>query len=145
MDLRETILSRLALVCGGISSGVTVFRNRTQVSEDQRPCISVLDGDEECDTSDANRHALSPRRVLMRPEIYILVGEDTDTIGTTLNGLRAAVIRAILEDATLENSSLNDTGIQYEGSSLIVEEGRTTEGAMQLEFSLRYLLRPELL
>lgn len=143
VDTREDILSRLVTVCGSAVSGVTCYRNRTQFSEDMRPCLAVIDGDEECDASDPNRHAFSPRRITMHPEIYILATGQSENVGATVNALRASVIAAILGDATLEGSSLNDRGISYDGCTLIIEEGRATEVALNLSFSLSYVLRPD--
>lgn len=142
-DIREGILARLHTILDGVQTGVPAFRNRTQFSEDMRPCVVIMDGDEIADENDNNKHALSPRRMEMSPEVYILVGDQAATVGTALNALRAVVIDAVLNDNTLHLFSLNDSAVSYEGCRFIVEDGRKMEGAMGLTFSFKYILRPD--
>jgi len=142
IDTREAILVRLQEICAAVPGVNAAYRNRTQFAEDQRPCIAIMDGDEIADEADNNVGGLSPRRMEMSPEVYLLIGSPPEDVGTDLNSLRAAVLYDVLTDTTLRQLSLNACAISYEGCRTIVEDGRRVEGALSPNFSLRYILRP---
>ncbi|MEE9589900.1 MAG: hypothetical protein V3V97_17980 [Hyphomicrobiaceae bacterium] len=142
IDTREAILVRLQAICAAVPGVNAAYRNRTQFAEDSRPCIVIMDGDEIADERDNNLSGLSPRRMEMSPEVYLLIGSQPEDVGTDLNGLRSTVVYDVLTDTTLQQLSLNNCAISYEGCRTIIEDGRRIEGALSLNFSILYLLRP---
>lgn len=140
MDVREAIILRLMAICE-VTSGFVVHRNRTAIPEDQRPCIVVLDGDEETEEQ-YGRNGMSPSRVTMTPAVVALVEDDSEDVGTVLNALRAQIIYAILSDSTLTNLTLNNDGPRYLGMAFATEAGRKISGQAEIQFGLSYLLNP---
>ena len=142
-DTREEILVQILTVLDGIQSGAFVMRNVTAISDDQRPAVVLVDGEEDADEGDANPFGTAPRRVIMRPQIYCFVSEQDELVGTALNNMRVLIVKAILEDPTLRQLSLQNNGVSYEGANFIAESGRRIEGALGLQFAVRYILRPD--
>lgn len=140
-DKRELILARLVTVLGGIDGVRAVFRNQDEISERQYPCILILDADEAADDRDPQRHP-NRRLVTMTPEIYVMLSGIPANVGTELNALRAAVIKAVFEDATLVELTVNQQGIRYEGSATGLSRGRAMEGSLGVSISFTYLLNP---
>ena len=143
VDVREQILLRVLVILWSLVSGVNVYRNRTQFPEDVRPCFVLIDGDEEANQNDNDRFAFAPRRMEMNFGVFVLVSDDSDTVGSTLNGYRRLIIDAMLSDQTLANFTTNNCGVGYEGCSFSTEESRNTSGQMGLTFSVQYVLKPE--
>jgi hypothetical protein len=140
-DKRELILARLVDVLDAVQSGMTVWRNAPTIDPDTRPSMVVYDGDEEANPSDPNQGGpRARRRVRMTPTVVILAQGPAESIGTSINELRAAVMHAVLTDETLLGYTINDSGVAYEGAQQIVEDGRRVEGAMALTFGLTYVL-----
>ena len=144
IDRREMILARLLEIARGIDGIESAFRNRDEIGEKQRPAIVILDADEAADDGDPGlRPARSPRRVAMTPEIYIMLGAKPEHIGTSINTLRARLIKAILGDAELSLIVSSNGDIRYEGCATALARGRTMEGEMGVSFSFTYVLRPD--
>lgn len=142
-DKRELILARLLVV---LETAVgAAERNKSTVSETQRPIGLLFDSDEEAEDSDPkDRPPTSPRRVLMTPEIYVLMGAKTADIGATMNAMRATVIKAILTDAGLSSVVGVRTGgyISYDGCMTTLAQGRQRDANMSIGFTFRYILQP---
>lgn len=148
-DPREDILVRLLAVATAIPGVNSTARNDPDFGELNRPSMTIFEGDEQAEDADPvrSRPANSPRRVTMTPQIVIAVGDDAETVGSTINGLRAALIKAVLTDATLQNltASNRGAGLWYEGSSTELGRGRTMEAEMTVAFSFQYILYPDAL
>lgn len=142
-DIREEILARLLIVVGVVVGTDKAFRNQIEIPESARPAIVILDADEIADEADNNRKrpAISPRIVSMSPEIYILVGSKPADIGTDLNTLRTALIKAILTDDSLV-ALCHDGQVIYDGFSTGLAAGRSMEGEAGVSFTFPYVLRP---
>lgn len=138
-DKREQILSRLQVVCRTVSGIVEVFRNHDEISERQKPCILILDADEQADERDPQRHP-NIRVVSMTPEIYIMLQAIPADVGTALNGYRADLLAAIFGDATLRGYTLNEKGVRYEGCATGLARGRAMEASMGVSISFTYAL-----
>ena len=65
------------------------------------------------------------------------------TVGTTLNSLRASLIKAVLTDAQLTTLVGANGRVRYVGCSTHLGHGRSMEGSMAVHFSFAYVLRPE--
>lgn len=142
-DRREEILARMLVVLDALETATGgAFRNRTEIADGMRPCVVLVDGDEEAEDRDSNRGGIAPRRVHMTPEVILLAGANADEIGTTLNAIRAEAIYALANDTELTAWTLDDNAVVYEGASTMVDNGRRVEGVLVLRFSLTYVLRP---
>jgi hypothetical protein len=142
-DTREAILARLLVLFKGILGEKHAFRNRLNIPDELLPALSVLDGDESPDDSSygRGRPANGPVVVTMRPEIYGFVAGDDDDVGPALSALRADVLKAVLNDATLLGLC-KDGDIRYEGFASGLANGRSLEGEMGLALAFVYVLRP---
>jgi hypothetical protein len=143
IDTREQILSRLETIFATITPTVTVHRNRLRIPDEQLPAVAMLDGDESPDDTGygRGRPANGPIIVTMRPEIYAFAGGKQDTVGTTLNTLRTAILGAVLNDETLLGLC-KDGDVRYEGYSTGLAQGRSLEGELAIAFAFVYVLRP---
>jgi hypothetical protein len=143
MDRREAILSRLVEIAGGLDGIVEARRNLPDVSEFRRPAIGIWDGEEiGAETDPTIRPANTPRRIEIRPEIFILVSADAADLGPTLNRFRAALVKAVLTDAPLIALTENGRGARYLGCASGLARGRKVEGEMTLRFAIPYILNP---
>jgi hypothetical protein len=77
--------------------------------------------------------------------MLILLGSAPPTVGTTLNALRASLIKAVLTDAQLIELTGPNGRIRYAGCSTHLGHGRSMECSMAVHFSFAYVLRPEAL
>lgn len=140
-DRREQICARLLAIAGTIAGVAKTARNQTDVSARLGPWIVLWDGDE--DNADDSR--FGPPIVDMTPAIRILVEAGAETVGTTLNTIRLAAIKAITTDAQLASIVTSNGSIYYAGCSTGVEKGAKVEGELWLNFAIRYpLLSDEL-
>ena len=145
MDKREEILQRLVVVAAGVAGVKSAVRNQDELSEHKRPAIAVFDSDESVDeTADRQDHpGRAPNLVVMTPEVLILLGGTPQTVGTTLNALRASLVKAVLTDAQLIALTGPNGRVRYVGCSTHLGHGRSMEGSMAVHFSFAYVLRPE--
>lgn len=143
-DTREEILKQMLVVARKVRNVSTAERNLPELSDESAlPALIIFDGDEVADTSDpVRRPPAAIRRVTMMPEIRILVATASDTVGKDLNALRAALITAMMGDATLIGLSADGVGIRYDGASTQMKVGRSMTGDMLASFSITYYLKP---
>lgn len=142
-DKREAILARLVVLAATIVPEANVYRNQIDIPEKQRPAMVILDGDEEADQSAYGRRrpANGPVIMAMDPEIFLLLGGDSETVGTRLNEYRALVVKAVLEDASLLALS-HEGDIRFRGFTTGLAVGRSMEGEAGFGFTFNYVLRP---
>lgn len=142
-DKRELILVRLLEIAQGVPGVVTAARNVDALDEDARPAIIILDADETADDSDPRgRQAYAPRRVGMTPEIYLMLGEAPENVGTAINAMRAAFIKAVLTDTPLREICGTNGDIRYEACATSLARGRMLEAECGVSFSFIYVLNP---
>ncbi|MBX9757210.1 MAG: hypothetical protein K2Y29_00425 [Beijerinckiaceae bacterium] len=137
-DRREAILARLVDVAA-IAGVSHVSRNQIGVDDLALPAIIILDGDETPVLDPAGRPR-GPRLVRMHAEAHILVNGDYETIGSVMNAFRAALIKAVLEDATLATLVGSNGDIAPGGCSVSFAEGNQLEGEMAIAFAFTYPL-----
>lgn len=143
-DKRELILSRLLEIAAEVDGVSTALRNTESVSEEKLPAITIFDADETANDEDPpGRPVGSPRRVSMTPEIYIDCMAVPETVGTSLNTLRSAFMKAVFADETIKALTLNGIGIRYEGCTTALARGRTMSGSMGVGISFTYILKPD--
>lgn len=144
MDRREEILARLAAIAAGIDGVKTAARNKDEFSDLARPAVVLIDGDEEAHDSDPpTRPTTAPRLVALKPEIVILLSGAPESVGSSLNALRTALIKAILTDAILIGIVHDRIGTRYIGCVINIGRGRAVEGELRLHFVFTYALRAE--
>lgn len=141
MDRREAILARMLVLAAAVEGVETARRNQLVTDDLQCPVIMIFDGAETPRDSDPQRRQpTTPRRVDMQPVISIKVSESSETVGTEMNRIRAAYLKAMAEDETLIALTHDRVGFRYDGCTPVVDEGRLVEGHMQLQVSLTYIL-----
>jgi len=147
-DVREDILARLVAIVATMPSIKNVYRNNVDLTEDQLPAATVLDGDEETsDHTDASmRPANRPTLATMNPEIIIF--KIAPDVGPDISTLRAELIKLVLYDTEL-NQQIVKTGrygngaIRYLGCQTDLGWERSMFGALKANFLFKYTLRPE--
>ncbi len=145
MDKREQILQRLVAVAAAVPGINTAVRNQDELSERKRPAIAIFDADETADeASERQDHpGRAPNIVVMTPEVMILLGAAPTTVGSSLNSLRAKLVKAVLTDQQLTSLVGTNGRVRYAGCSTHLGHGRSMEGFMGVHFAFAYVLRPE--
>jgi hypothetical protein len=151
-DVREEILLRILAVLAALPGIETAARNRLELSGTRRPAAILHDGVEEESSQDSA--APPPRGSLkqfmsLQPRIVIMMGDSSDAIGAAMSAFRAALLPAILGDATLQQLCGGPSGVRgqttmlYLGSTLETVGGATTEATMEFNFRFQYVLSIE--
>lgn len=144
MDKREAILARLLIVVKAVEGIKTATRNKKAISEDQRPGVQIFDADEEADDREIGRGrpGNAPNLITMTPEIFLVLGAVTETVGTELNTLRAKLVKAIVSDSELATLVGPNGEIRYKACATGLSQGRTMEGEMGIVIDFKYVLNP---
>lgn len=146
MDKREAILARLLVIAEGIEGVKTALRNaEAPQSESRRPAIIILDADEAADSrldQDTGKPARTSNKVGMTPEIYIMLGDNAENVGTAINLLRARLIKAVLTNDDLKDLCGTNGSIRYQGCATGLAKDRTMAGEMGVAFTFTYVLDP---
>lgn len=145
MDRREEILERLAVVMAAIPGVTLAGRNIMQPDATQRPCVIVLDADEQAGAQSQTRDRVRPSGPVLidlTPEIYLLVNGGSATVGPAINAFRVLIVKAVLTDATLATLVTSSGAITYEGCATGLSRARSMEGEMGLQFTFTYPLNP---
>ena len=144
MDKREAILVRLLAICRTVAGVAKVARNEQVADDWDFPAVIVLDADEQADEAafGRNRPPRAPNLVTMTPELYVILGETPEAVGSELNRLRARILKAVLTDAELAAIVGTNGEIRYESCATGLARGRQMIGEMGLVFAFVYLLEP---
>jgi len=145
MDKREAILVRLVEIASGLSEIKTAVRNQDEISERARPAIVIFDANETADerANEQGHAGRAPNIIEMSPEALILLGGTPERVGTALNEMRAAFVKAVLTDTQLATLTGTNGRVRYVGCSTHLGHGRSMEGSMGVHFAFSYVLRPE--
>lgn len=144
-DKREQILSAIFEVLEGIPGVAACVRNRDQLpAADKLPAIMMMDGDEEGkrDADGRGRSAVSPNRVILKPEIYVILQVSkprNEGVGPSLNAFRALVLKALLTSTAITDLC---ESVFYAGCITDLAQNRKMEGQFGLSIEFTYLLRP---
>lgn len=152
-DKRELLLKRLFVILKTVPQIETYARNRGAMTNDARPAIILLDGDESVVTQGkpSGRSAtLTPSINRLRPEIYVLLKEGRPqnvkagevTPGEELNALRMDITQKIATDADLLTLMGPNGGMRYLGCATDLKSGSSLSGEMRLDFSFDYVFDP---
>lgn len=150
-DLREDVLSRIFTTMGTVTGITSTVRNRGLRSNEQRPAMVLLDGDEtprlSTDTARLKGRLglMAPQIITLRPEVYILLKEDrpkNSEVGPELNAFRIDFLSKMWADTTLATLLGSNGSIVYNGAVTDLKSGSALTGQMRLDFILNYVLRP---
>lgn len=143
IDRRESVMLRLVELAGGLVGADHVARNRITLDDLSFSQIFVLEGDEEAAEDDlTGRAPMVPRRIHMVPQIVPVCRAKAADVGSEINGLRQAVIDAVLNDSTLHALTLNGRSVRYEGMESDLGFGRQMIGQMALRFRITVIMKP---
>lgn len=146
-DARELILARLLTIASGITGIETAERNLNDLSDVGLPAIILYDGGEEAfENTRARGNAGTTVEVTAAFDIY--ASGVPEEVGTTINGYRAALIKAVQADTTLAGlcGSVLNSGSRYLRSGpLELETARATAAKLTVEFGINYVLKPDAL
>ena len=148
IDVRENILARLVAIIDGVADFKQVYRNYVDLTEDDLPAAAVLDGDEETDDASDRSQRLShkPTLATMTPEIVIF--KLAPQVGPDISTLRRELVKAVLYDTEL-NEQIVKTGthgngaIRYLGCQTDLGWQRSMFGALKINLSIKYALKPD--
>lgn len=152
-DKREDILARILDIALSVKAAditiKTAIRNRGWKSNEERPAIILLDGDEEnaggAFTSGRGGYLMRPSIVTMRPELYILLDERrlaNDTVGQDLNNYRVLFARALATDTQMVSLLGSNGKVVYNGCVTDLKSGSALTGQMRMDFAFTYLFVP---
>jgi hypothetical protein len=146
-DIRESILVRIKDILETMVP-LRTLRNTDEVSSGRGGDYAILfDGDETIDEeNDTTRSSLGDPRILqdlliMSPSIELIVGAETDDIGSELNDRRRRLLPLILSDSQLVSLVGRNGQIRYMGCSVETQAGENREGTITFDFRFKYLLR----
>lgn len=144
IDKRELILARLLAIANNVAGVKKAWRHKGRLSETARPAIVILDADEAAEITDPPSHSpRAPRRVVMTPEIYLMLSGQPGEVGTDINLFRANFLHDVLTDADLRDIVGTNGDIRYQGCATGLAEGRSLEAEMGVSISFLYILKPE--
>jgi hypothetical protein len=149
MSRRESILARLVEVAAGVEGVNAAVRNETALDELSTPLIAIFDADETVDDADnsSSRPSNAPVRVGMTPEVFIVLGDKPEAVGTEINAVLENLQVAVVGDATLRQLTGIDMrspargDIRYNGCVTSLSVGRQMFGDCAVSFTFTYPLR----
>ncbi len=141
-DRRENIHARILAIVERVEGIERARRNITTLAEDVRPAAIITDGDE-------TPVIMSEREIRTRtgpivnctPGIRLLMGEDSDGVGTLANTLRRRIIAALLNDADLLAECGPNGRLEYGGLLVGIGGGRQTEIEISILLNCTYPLK----
>lgn len=145
-DTREAILARIVEIMKTVPGIKTVVRNEIDLSRKDQPAATLLDGDEEVYTRPrVPSQILAPQIMRMRFGLFITVKDarpKPNDMGTVLNGLRIAAIKALTADVQLRTLIGTNGALEFTGINTDLNVGSAISGEMQLNFTANYFFDP---
>jgi hypothetical protein len=156
-DTREAVLERIAAIATQQAGFKSAVRNRGLRDNEKRPAIVILDGDETPVLTHGGRqnraqsgraYFFAPSVVAMKPEIYVLMDEQAQTlqrndIGPALNAKRVQLVEVISQDDQLK-ALLGSNGVMiYQGCSTDLKSGGALSGQMRIDIQFNYVFFPK--
>jgi hypothetical protein len=147
----ETILSGLVITIstGTIPAGNFV-RNRDELPGEKVPGIILLDADETKDprfpANPGRQGRPGPGMMKMTPEIYVVLDvrkPQNKNVGEDLILARAAIMDAVMHDATIQAYVGSGGTIVYDGCYTDLARNRQMKGQMGLSFTFGYPFIPD--
>ncbi len=141
-DRRENIHARILEIVDKVEGIERARRNVTVIPDDIRPAAIITDGDETVlIKSEQDIRSRTGPIVNCTPGIRLLMGDDSENVGTLANTLRARVLYAILSDADLLAECGPNGRLEYGGLILGIGGGRQTEIEITILLNCTYPLK----
>jgi hypothetical protein len=143
-DIREQLLAQLVEIAANAGVFKQVYRNRSiQPDADLRPALYILDAHESEGAETENVwKQLGHAMMEARPEIVISLGATPEDIGTSLNTLRAAFLKALFADTVLPGIIGRNGTVRYKGCATDLTTLASSEGEMGLAVTILYHFDP---
>lgn len=144
-DKREAILTRLVDIFTEIEGVNAVLRNQVPASANNYPAIILFDADEmlNVERAPAGPHTQSPILIDMRPEVYVFLSGQPESIGPELNVLRRKILKAVLTDSVIRQLVYSNGGVTFDGYATALAMGRKMDAQAAIQFTFTYVLRPQ--
>lgn len=149
MTRREAILAQIMNILHTVPDVRSVLRNKAAVTNDARPALYLLDGDEvnpNPDTGTNRGRGPSPAHpyiLNMLPQIHVALEdrmtEGNKDVGPDLNKLLEEIQHRITHDQTLKDLVTSNGDIVYLGLQSDLGVGRTMSGQYQINWRIQYL------
>lgn len=141
---RELIAVRLVEIARelvGIASD-RVFRNQVDVSARSGNAIVIWDGDDAVIVAASGQRPAQPQpqMIASTPVVRILAEAGAAEVGTVLNLLAAALMKAVLQDAQMGKIVGRNGSMHFDGISQSLERGQKIEGELWVQFAFHYPL-----
>lgn len=141
IDRREEILARIRVILEEVPGVKRAARNREDVSGKDRPALIMHDAVEEtADFPGRPRKTFSKDVMKLLPQIYILLGDRSEVVGSKVSELRSALVPLIWQDQQLKDLVGSNGFIRYMGCGLDTTTGETREARLELKFEFEYTL-----
>jgi hypothetical protein len=167
-DTRETILSWLPVLLGGLPGiaqvfrpdlnavGPSAWRNRGEITDETLfPAVVTLDGDEEIKTQITDRQrqipgVYPPQVMTLKPQVFFIMkkrdridnltlNDEADPIGPEISMWRNAAFLTVIRDPKLLGLIGNTGSILYLGSETDMKTGSTI-GVMGAQLWLKFAI-----
>lgn len=145
-DRREQVLLRLMELAASTPGIISTHRNSLSLDETELPAFVLLDGDEEADVLPPRDGrappGYAPSLITLLPEMYLMDGPlaDEENVGSSINELRAAFLKLVLEDATLRSITGPNGSIRYRGCNTGLSVARSMQGECSVLLTFTYPL-----
>lgn len=144
IDRREQILSRLMTIFDETPGIVKAARNKEDVSGRARPAVIMHDAVEDFVDIGNRPNGAIKTFLNLSPQIYILLGDRSDVVGSRVSEFRNVLVKAIWSDGILRElvgiSRNKESDIRYHGCGLDTTTGETREARLEIRFEFTYLL-----
>jgi hypothetical protein len=144
-DIREQILTRLAIVCAGVTGVVASARNKLDVPGLARPALIMQDGATTWSGKPerTRRHRFSQVQLMeIHPVLELRLRADTgDEAGALASLFFGRVLNAVIGDSTLQSLVTEDGDIRLESYVQPEPTPESKEPRATFEFVFLYPLR----
>lgn len=141
IDRREEILARLRIIIEDVPGVREVARNREDISAARRPAIILHDAAESSSGLNARPRFAPNDMIVLTPQIFILLGERTEVVGSKISEFRDPLIKLIYTDAILKDLVSSQGDIHYTGCGLDTTQGENREARLEVSFEFTYPLK----
>lgn len=141
LDRREALISRILAVLQSVEGIVVATRNVRHTNLEIMPAAIVFDTDEHlADHPDSGQWVppRTPQLMTMRPEIYVIVAGKPSEVGPLLNGLRASIFSAMVQDTAIQGLVGANGRIVLDLVQTALAPGRQMSGEMKIVFAITY-------
>lgn len=153
-DKREQILVRVEAILTALAAdtGIYVWRDMAELDEEETspgsgifkemPAYVLLDGVETSQTKSSDKRG--PQIMLLQAQIFYVPVPTANRlnvgVGPDLSAKRVAMIKAIMQDGSLQNLVGDNGFIEYRGMETDMQTGAEVKGQFRMDFAFAYVL-----